>query len=413
MEDNTDDDGVILTQTSDISQNSVKVHIGKINKPKGSDGGNGSVKNPGDTSKDGVIRKKKISGSERRRRKKAKAALETKNSEHTETNRREMGGKRVRSPGVEKTTPPAKRSQTMRNADPEHTLKKKEVTQQNKKTLNEVVMDSLTYVIVGKDRMLSPDQVNLILNNVIWELERFIGTQTMAPGFKGKRIGESELELRCANSRTEEWLQWVVPRLKPFKGASLTLMRKSDWVNRAMVRMSVVVPWSTTGNYFLDVLRSNNPSLKTRCWDIKYTEDRGDSTAIFLKVDVESAEILRSNNFKAFWLLDEITFVPKRSNQAPREKTDTDKQTVQVDTQQISDGKDVEETSAKLTETNKTEENTSPSKTGEGTPIVIDNPFMGFGANDTNIIEPETDENNVNTITVTISNPGATQMEQN
>lgn len=119
----------------------------------------------------------------------------------------------------------------------------------------------MTYVIVGANGyVLNPGQVGLIMDNVVWELE----TNVMAPSFKGK-----ELTLQCGDARIEGWLKGIFRKLKPWRGVKLTLLSKADWDTmereRRMVRMSVITPWRTTGNYILDVLRSHNPNLRTRC----------------------------------------------------------------------------------------------------------------------------------------------------
>lgn len=391
MADERDEDIIVLSQGSAISQDSVKVTIGKIYKPKGTDRvaietkgpdlGGKRIRSPGDDNStppakrserpmaDNPIRKKKISGAERRRRKKAKIALENEKSALTVENHEVM-------------------EKQIQQQNPETNKETEETNQPFKDT----VLESLTYVIVGaKGHEVDSEQVKEILKNVVWELERFLGTPTMAPSFKGKRLGESELELRCANERTEEWLKWVFPKLKPWKGASLRLMKKSEWEKKKkMVRMSVIVPWLTSGNYFLEILRSNNPNLKTRDWELKYIEVRGDSTAIFLRIDEESADILRHNNFKAFWLLDEITFVPKRGTKTTERQTNDNKQ--KANSQPDGNSKDADKTSQSVeTETNKsatlanTKEvdiNTTPSKTGEVTPTIGRNPTIGASKED-------------------------------
>lgn len=106
------------------------------------------------------------------------------------------------------------------------------------------------------------------MGNIIRELEKFIGTGTKAPSFKGRKVGETELELNCTDERREKWLRETVPRLKPWKNATLTVVTISEWeaMNRPkkMLRMSVIVSWRSTGCYFMDVLRSNNPELRTK-----------------------------------------------------------------------------------------------------------------------------------------------------
>lgn len=181
---------------------------------------------------------------------------------------------------------------------------------------------SLTRVIIsGQRSTLKYDQVEEIMKNIVWEIERFIGSGVTAPSFNGKELGESELILRCADERTEEWLTMITPKLKPWKNASLTLITIQEWEtmmsNRKMFRMSVKVPWRTTGGYFLDVLRAHNPELRTKYWDIKSIQDRGEYTMIFLKVDEISLESLRSRSFKAHWLLDELVFKLERAKTHP------------------------------------------------------------------------------------------------
>lgn len=92
-----------------------------------------------------------------------------------------------------------------------------------------------------------------------------------APSFNN-RPGESELEIECADERTVNWLFNIVPKLEPFRKASLKLMRKMEWEAshkpKKMLPMSVSVPWKTTTKYFLDVLRAHNLFLQTKYWDV-------------------------------------------------------------------------------------------------------------------------------------------------
>lgn len=421
-----DRDVIDLSEGSSISQDSVKVIIGKIHKPKSTDRVTNSTEGAGSGDPHNVenqARRKKISGAERRRRKKAKVALENVESVSTPFIRETISGnKRNRSPVEEKVTPPAKRSQVNDNQIPQQNTAESSGALKVNKSFKDAVTESLTYVIVGaRDQVLNPDQVQSIMGNVVWELERFIGTPTMMPSFKGKRLGETELELRCADARTEDWLRWVVPRLKPWENASLKLMKKSEWEKKKkMVRMSVVVPWQTSGNYFLDVLRSNNPNLKTRDWDINYVELRGDSTAIFLKVDEVSAEILRHNNYKAFWLLDEIKFAPRRSTRADKGQTEDKRQEAKVNDQLVGNSKDDDrvsrsatetETSSTLTKTNKVDNNSTLAEMGEDIPTGIGRLTIGASTNDQQISGAGTEGRTVNGSEVLEPNLGYKSME--
>lgn len=166
------------------------------------------------------------------------------------------------------------------------------------------------------------DQVEAVMGNVIWELEKFIGTGVKAPSFNGKKIGEVELELRCADDRTVSWLKQITPKLKPWRQAALKLLTKNEWEAickpKRMFRMSVIVPWRTTGAYFMEILRSNNPGLRTKYWEIKNTQNWDDSTKFTLKIDEVSAEILRFNGYKVHWLLDVIEFRLERGKGAQK-----------------------------------------------------------------------------------------------
>lgn len=269
--------------------------------------------------------KKNVSGAEKKRRRKAKMALA--NSKPTPANdgMENLGAnKRERSPVVgENFTPPSKR-----------VLNKTPTDSRRAEPFKEAVKDSLVRFIVGANGVvLRAGQVELVLSNIIWELEKLIGSGRRAPSFNGKKVGESELELRCADVRTVKWLNDVVPRLKPWKNAALIIITMSEWeaINRPgrMMRMSVIVQWRTSGKYFMDVLRSNNPELRTKYWEIKNIQNRGDSTKLHLKVDEVSADLLRSWNYKAHWLLDVAEFRLERGNGVPgnveRERQDANK----------------------------------------------------------------------------------------
>lgn len=257
----------------------------------------------------GKKKKKNLSGAERKRRRKARAEMANldPNQPENSTARQSTNKKRGRSPNASGTQyPPSKKA-----------LEKTPPVNQRTATFKEVVQDSMTYYVVGADLALTADQVGAVMGNIIWELEKFIGSGIRAPSFLGKKTGESELELRCADSRTVEWLQSIVPKLKPWRKASLKVVTRIEWEAehkpKRMIRMNVIVPWRATGSYFMDVLRSNNPDLRTKYWEIKNVQERDDSTRFHLKVDEMSVELLRARGYKAFWLLDEIEFRLDRS----------------------------------------------------------------------------------------------------
>lgn len=183
----------------------------------------------------------------------------------------------------------------------------------------------MTYYVVGANASLNAKQVGAVRGNIIFEIERFIDADVLAPSFNSHRLGESELELKCADNRTAEWLKSIVPRLRPWNGASLKLLTKREWdaMNKPqrMLRMTVVSPWRVSAAYFMKVLRSHNPQLRTRQWEIKHVEDRGERTKFYLKVDETSVGILRAKGFKAFWLVDALEFRLEK----PRQEADKDR----------------------------------------------------------------------------------------
>lgn len=319
-----DDDVILLSQGSEMSNASdgnITVKIGEISKPNVPNPIIDVTRSAEDRSLNEPKQRKKVSGAERRKRRKARAALENPKSATT-AGSQVSGSKRIRSPGVsENITPPPKKSQQQapppgtplisqaRNHNPVH----------SNSNFKDTILESMDYVIVGGNKTaLTPGQVGDVMKNLVWELEKFIGTNTRAPNFRDNTLGESELVLRCAEERTVKWLKDVTPKLKPWQGASLSLMRKKDWdalqQQKKMVRMSVKVPWFSTKDHFLGALRSHNPDLRTRYWEVKHVEPRGDHSTIFLKMDEISAGIIQSRNFKAYWLLNEIEFKPLRGN---------------------------------------------------------------------------------------------------
>lgn len=253
----------------------------------------------------GKRKKRNVCGAEKNRRRKAKLALSGQDPKpQTSDSTGQGGSKRIRSPNTsEKATPPPKRmmEQTPLANRP------KDAT-----TFKDVLSDSLTHYIIGSKGDLTVDQVEAVMGNIIWELEQFIGSGSRAPGFNGKKLGEVELELRCADDNSVKWLKHIVPKLNPWKNAALRLVTKSEWETickpKRMVRMNVLVPWCTTSSYFMDVLRSNNPELRTKYWEIKNVQSWSDSTKFHLKIDETSVELLKAKGFKAHWLLDVVEF---------------------------------------------------------------------------------------------------------
>lgn len=249
-------------------------------------------------------------------------------SGNVRTDSRHVSNKRGRSPnGKEKLTPPSKR--ILDSTPPV-----------NRETANykQAVADSMTFYIIGAEQALTTDQVERVMENLVWELEKFIGSGKMAPSFNDNKPGESELKLECADERTMKWLVEIFPRLRPWRLARLKLVTKAEWEAeykpKRMLRMSVVVPWRATATYFMQVLRSNNPFLKTRNWEVRHSEDWGDRTKFYLKVDETSVEMLRERNFRVHWLLNVITFRldrPGTGKQQEKERAEVSETTAAKD----------------------------------------------------------------------------------
>lgn len=339
---NKEEDELLISEDSKMSTNSeenIEVKIGKIiwpskfdpdanGKPTNSTqsgtvmetdqskSAEGAAKSAQGAQKEDGSRRRNRCGAEKRRRRKAREALAKSDSTPAKDTKSEiMKNKRPRSPAAgPKVTPPPKR--TLNTTPP---------NDKATGSYSDVVQNSLVHVVIGDGITLTSEQVERVMSSIIRELEKFIGTGVKAPSFGGRKIGESEIELRCADDRTVKWLKDTVPTMRPWKNATLKVVTMDEWetMNRPkrMLRMCVTVPWRTTGNYFMDVLRSNNPELRTRYWEIKNVQDRGNSTRLYLKVDDVSAELLESWGFKAYWLLDSIEFKYDRGNKAPRVKT--------------------------------------------------------------------------------------------
>ena len=66
---------------------------------------------------------------------------------------------------------------------------------------------------------------------IIDELNKFIGSKIKAPSFRGSDLGESEVQYRCADLRTVNWLTMITPKLKPWNRADLKCVAEQEWQN--------------------------------------------------------------------------------------------------------------------------------------------------------------------------------------
>lgn len=302
----TDDNITVII--NEVKQQRVSVFDrlgGRSDETTGSDVASTPNAGEQDQPKKGKRKRKNVCGAEKNRRRRAKMALSDQVPKPQTSDSTGPGGsKRTRSPNPsEKATPPSKR--TMEKTPPANRPK-------DASTFKDVLSDSLTHYIIASKGDLTADQVGAVMGNIIWELEKLIGSGTKAPSFNGNKPGEMELELRCADDRCVKWLKYIVPKLKPWKNAALRLITKDEWETiykpKRMIRMSVLVPWCTTSAYFMNVLRSNNPELRTKYWEIKNVQSWNNSTKFHLKIDETSVELLKAKGFKAHWLLDVVEF---------------------------------------------------------------------------------------------------------
>lgn len=265
-----------------------------------------------------VKKRRNICGAEKKRRRKARLAdVQSQSAPNRIATESGMSQKRGRSPNREENvTPPQKRSL---NVTPPAAKDQRSGTssvpqpEKPESWYRGAISESLTFVIVGTNgTALSAGQVELVRDNLVYELNQFIGSNVKAPGFNGRRMGEEEFELLCADGRSVAWLKAMVPKLRPWREASLMVMPKREWIELnkpgKMTKLSVLVPWNTSAEYFLNVLRTDNQELRTLYWEIKYVQERDESTLFLVKVDERSLEILQAWNFKAYWLMDVLTF---------------------------------------------------------------------------------------------------------
>lgn len=385
-QEDTNDDVLLLSDGDDISEDNITVIIRNEHRQpepgsaKTGKGKNGSVnrarfesnrpKEPGTVPEKGCKKKRKnISGAEKNRRRKAREALLNSDPKpQTSENPGTGVNKRGRSPNPgEKATPPPKR--TLEKTPPVNRPKEAN-------TFKEVVADSLTHYIIGANESLTADQVEAVMGNVVCELEKFFGTGQRAPSFNGNKAGEAELELRCADDRTVSWLKQIVPKLKPWrKSVPLRLVTKSEWEAickpKRMLKMSVFVPWRTTGSYFMEVLRSNNPELKTKYWEIKNTQNWYEGTKLILRVDEVSVEILRAKNWKAFWLLDFIEFKLEKGYRPPAAAVGASQSESKTGTTETAKERNVDLTGEKRTDEEAVNTSSGTNQPTTGTPASL------------------------------------------
>ena len=134
-----------------------------------------------------------------------------------------------------------------------------------------------------------------------------IAVQGAGPKFLGSTFKNGSIRMICENPESRKWLEKVIPTLKPWPGASLSIAPQ-DELPKTTVSILIPNKEGVTVATALELLRVQNPGLDTDNWKVlKLTKTYSGQIAL-LSIDEISFKALKLLNFKANLGIDKVTF---------------------------------------------------------------------------------------------------------
>lgn len=120
----------------------------------------------------------------------------------------------------------------------------------------------------------------------------------------------SNTEIGCGDSTSADWLINNAIEGEPWKGAKLIVSWKNE--GPKLVRMAASIPTNNNSDYILNILEGMNKDLNVKEWIIKAKIPAVNrKCTCLIRINEDSAEILKSRNFRVNWLLGSVVIKPK------------------------------------------------------------------------------------------------------
>lgn len=313
-------DGTTPTAQATITKNIGELSLEQAKKPE-----------------DETLRRKNISGSEKKRRRKAREAQEkldpgkgpsaTKDpitgasSSGTAMTTTKEKPKGAGTTGTAKTSTPKgpKRDRDPNETPPSFEEDKKKKRKVGEKSYSDALKDAAKIAIVPKDyprTKFTEEQVNMI-GATIFDA---ILAEPVMPRFESSVSRYGSYLVTCSDKTSEEWLRRVVPTLKPWEGAELFCQDGKDLLRLRRVIGHFPLPTPDTTRVLL-ALKGQNKGLETERWMTYNREEVKDKgvTRIVFGIDSESFAELERTEGKPHYAMGRASFLlgPKKDKDKP------------------------------------------------------------------------------------------------
>lgn len=196
---------------------------------------------------------------------------------------------------------------------------KMEVTQVNEQlSFRDAALLSLQFVICLAGRPPNSFEDAKKIKRVLFKkIEEAIVSRTASPLFKYHVPKDDGLYVGCSDSTCADWLHQNMVGIIPWDGCKSKIMVMSQSEPPKLVRTVVCVPTRNRNEYILDIFTQLNKNLNVKEWIIKARRPMGAfKTSLFIRMDEESVKRLKSQNYKANWILGTVQVNLEKENRS-------------------------------------------------------------------------------------------------
>lgn len=127
--------------------------------------------------------------------------------------------------------------------------------------------------------------------------------------------------INCVNETSKNWLTGKISVLEPWEGARLKWMEGDNIPKPNIFLLWIPGDGTTSQENILHRLERQNERLETNCWKVIFTKQESKGQLLTIYIDPRSEEVLKANDFKAYYNFDTVVF---RKKNRPAESTDVE-----------------------------------------------------------------------------------------
>lgn len=191
-------------------------------------------------------------------------------------------------------------------------------------TYRDAVLKSLDMKVCIVDRPPVSKDMRSVQDYLTGKIEEAVLQNDFIPLFrKNPYIGKDGVYLSCSNSRCGDWLLNFNDSVVPNINGKIIVVPQDQIVTVAsqerQVRTVVHLPTRKSNDFILNALAGLNTNLNTEKWKISSRKHKGATkTTLFMRMDSESFEIIKQQNFIINWILG--TAIVELENQKSKSK---------------------------------------------------------------------------------------------